>query len=658
MDPRTGQCTSEEYSYSGSLAPLSEEMQLTKADTEMRKLSLHFRGPTWLKQLAVYYPDAASHAERSFAVDNIHGHRHGHQRLHHSKIDHVAPGHVAVERAVGDMVTAIVDGQEVHWINQYAGPAASSSITAGQPASVIASACPYCSIQTTISTTVDAASQSSANSIAASSATASASVQSANPLPVSGGSKGGSGSWSRQAYYNADAGDSEGFTFLNHFGGTLGKPGTADGGPAFGASLSYASSDGKSAATSPQTLQNKMIEDDVEVIVMSNRSCEGDSCGYIRPGGVAYHGFAGDHKLFMMEFSMPATGKTGFNGDMPGIWLLNAQIPLTSQYGTNSECSCWTSGCGEFDLFEVLDTGNFRCKSTLHMAPAGGSSDYFQRPEKNTIKAAVLLQGNDESARIQILDNSQGFDESLSRDLIQAMTQDDGKGTMSTTPSTTTAVLAPSDTSPASFTPPADGRDVEPRLNVMTMATVSPPKPWERGGASGSSFSSPSPTTTANSSQNNTSSTATSSTSASQPPALPEKPSSLNSVVNRTASNYSPYGANRLGNSPYGVGGYGSYSSPYSRFGGMNSMYGGGYGSGYGGMYGGMGGMGGMYGGGMGQPGMMGMDPNDPNSLTNSFNQNTQATFQMIESIVGAFGGFAQMLESTYMATHSSFFGG
>lgn len=75
-------------------------------------------------------------------------------------------------------------------------------------------------------------------------------------------------------------------------------------------------------------------------------------------------------------------------------------------------------------------------------------------------------------------------------------------------------------------------------------------------------------------------------------------------------------------------------------------MYGG-YG-GYGGMYGGMGGM---YGAGM--PG----DPNDPNSLTNSFSQSTQATFQMIESIVGAFGGFAQMLESTYMATHSSFFG-
>jgi peroxin-13 len=64
-------------------------------------------------------------------------------------------------------------------------------------------------------------------------------------------------------------------------------------------------------------------------------------------------------------------------------------------------------------------------------------------------------------------------------------------------------------------------------------------------------------------------------------------------------------------------------------------------------MYGGMG----MYGG------MPNGDPNNPNSLTNSFNQSTQATFQLIESIVGAFGGFAQMLESTYMATHSSFFG-
>ena len=147
-------------------------------------------------------------------------------------------------------------------------------------------------------------------------------------------------------------------------------------------------------------------------------------------------------------------------------------------------------------------------------------------------------------------------------------------------------------------------------------------------------------------------------------PALPERPSSLASSVNQNASAYS-----RMGASPYG-GGYGSaysspYSSPYNRmgsYGGMGGgmgggMYGGGYG-GYGGMgggmYGGMGTMGGMYGGGMG--GMPG-NPNDPNSLASSCTPNTAATFQMLEGIVTAFGGFAQMLESTYMATHSSFYG-
>ena len=122
------------------------------------------------------------------------------------------------------------------------------------------------------------------------------------------------------------------------------------------------------------------------------------------------------------------------------------------------------------------------------------------------------------------------------------------------------------------------------------------------------------------------------------------------SPYNRTSSYSSPYGYG----STFGGSSFGSlYSSPYNRFGG-----------GYGGM-GAMGGMGGMYGGGMygspyggmggyGGPGMMG-GPQDQ-SLTQTMNNSTQATFQMIESIVGAFGGFAQMLESTYMATHSSFF--
>ncbi|WPH02478.1 hypothetical protein R9X50_00534200 [Acrodontium crateriforme] len=171
----------------------------------------------------------------------------------------------------------------------------------------------------------------------------------------------------------------------------------------------------------------------------------------------------------------------------------------------------------------------------------------------------------------------------------------------------------------------------------------SPPKPWEMPGAGGSSAAVPTSSTTATA--------AIPTTSAS--PALPSRPNSLNSIASQTASNYSsPYNRASPYSSPYGgmggMGGFGStYSSPYNRFGG--GMGGGMYG---GGMYGsspyGMGGYGGMY----GQPGMYGQDQ----SLTQTMNNSTQATFQMIESIVGAFGGFAQMLESTYMATHSSFF--
>ncbi|OAQ66968.1 Pex13 protein [Pochonia chlamydosporia 170] len=180
---------------------------------------------------------------------------------------------------------------------------------------------------------------------------------------------------------------------------------------------------------------------------------------------------------------------------------------------------------------------------------------------------------------------------------------------------------------------------------------ASPPKPWERPGATAAT-SAPIPSTTA--AVPAVSTTTAASPASSTAPPVPDRPTSLTSTVNQNASAYSRAGAMGMGASPYSA--YGSaysspYSSPYSRFGGMGGMggYGGGMYGGYGGYGGGM--YGGMYGGGMG-----GMNPNDPNSLTTRFSNGTAATFQMLEGIVTAFGGFAQMLESTYMATHSSFF--
>jgi len=82
-----------------------------------------------------------------------------------------------------------------------------------------------------------------------------------------------------------------------------------------------------------------------------------------------------------------------------------------------------------------------------------------------------------------------------------------------------------------------------------------------------------------------------------------------------------------------GYGGYGGY--------GMNSMYGGMPGMGMGmGMYG---------------PGGNPYDPNNP-SISQTLESTTQHTFALLHSIVQTFTGVSQMLESTFMATHSSFF--
>jgi peroxin-13 len=106
------------------------------------------------------------------------------------------------------------------------------------------------------------------------------------------------------------------------------------------------------------------------------------------------------------------------------------------------------------------------------------------------------------------------------------------------------------------------------------------------------------------------------------------------------------------------------YSSPYSRFGSTYSPYGGGAfggagafgGGGFGGYGGGMGGMGypGFGNGYMPGAAGYGFDPSQA-SLAQSLEAGTQQTFALLGSVVQTFSGVAQMLESTFMATHSSF---
>ena len=102
------------------------------------------------------------------------------------------------------------------------------------------------------------------------------------------------------------------------------------------------------------------------------------------------------------------------------------------------------------------------------------------------------------------------------------------------------------------------------------------------------------------------------------------------------------------------MGGLGSYSSPYNRMGGAYGGYGG-YGMGMGG-----------YGvGGMGTPGEVSISHRllyllillqGYPTLTSSLQTSTAPAFAVLESLVTAFTSLAQLVESTYMATHSSFF--
>lgn len=365
---------------------------------------MHFRGPLNLKQFAVYTPGASSSkakmARRS-AHERRHAHAHGHAHLHHAR-DAAAKE----KRALGDMVTAVINGEVVSWANDYAGGAAATSAVASAVATAEASA---------------PAAYQAASSSESVSAAASASAYSSSPSSSEDDSDSSTG-WTRQAYYDASSGTSDGLVFLNHEGGS--GSGVFD--YVFGNSLAYSSTDGCSGASAPTVLEDCMLKSDTEVVIMSDKKCsDDDGCGFYRDGTVAYHGFDGPSKAFFFEFGMPDSGEVAASiyepVNMPAIWMLNAQIPRTLQYG-QADCSCWTSGCGEFDIFEVLAAGDTRCKSTLHGNIAGGDSDYFERPVTGTIKAALLLYKD--NMHIKIIDNSTEFGTNMPMTFLNDMAAD------------------------------------------------------------------------------------------------------------------------------------------------------------------------------------------------------------------------------------------
>ncbi|CAN9321979.1 unnamed protein product [Alternaria alternata] len=203
------------------------------------------------------------------------------------------------------------------------------------------------------------------------------------------------------------------------------KSGTFD--YAFGNSLSYVTPRGDKVAAESLPFNGMLQTSETEIIVLSDKECDAD-CPYWRPNATSHYGWSGSSKAFFIEFQMdhyPNLGTDqGMLSDAPAYWFLNAAIPRILQYGSdrnNIPCSCWSTGCGEFDAFELLSNGAERAKSTIHRQGnlEGGDSNYFRRPVGQTMKFAVVWHYPHITALV--LDDKFDFSQSMSDDAMRKL---------------------------------------------------------------------------------------------------------------------------------------------------------------------------------------------------------------------------------------------
>lgn len=390
MDESTCQCTQQSFGFSGSLAPLDEE------------LSVHFRGPINLKQFGVYYPSSSSLKKRD-TVDDASQCAEGDVIVSQAKHKHKR--NVAVEY-VEVTATVFVD-ENGNTIDVPETPATSTDAQTTQqaPSSAVSSYTKVSKILSSVTSQAEVESPTTSTTNVKST-TSSSSSSTTTSAPTGG-------AWARSAYYTPGSADN--CVFMNNKGGTAGSGIWSS---CFGNSISFAASDGINGASSPQALNDVTLLSNNEFMIFSGSECSNGDCGYTRDGIPAYHGFAGASKIFVFEFSMPSDNSgSGFNQDMPAVWLLNAKIPRTLQYG-QADCSCWSTGCGEFDLFEILSAGSDKLITHIHDGQGGGTQDYFQRPTSGTLKAAVVFNGDDKT--IHIVEVEEDFTETLSEETVQA----------------------------------------------------------------------------------------------------------------------------------------------------------------------------------------------------------------------------------------------
>ncbi len=132
--------------------------------------------------------------------------------------------------------------------------------------------------------------------------------------------------WVRTSFWNPRR--SRNMTWMNNKGG--GASGTFS--LCGGNSQSFASRDGKDSAIKPTHFGGDLA-DGVEVNALSGQPCKKyGACGFVR--GVSMHGWRGNargQKMFVIKARMPLSK----GANVPAIWMLNAQVVRSAQYGCN-----------------------------------------------------------------------------------------------------------------------------------------------------------------------------------------------------------------------------------------------------------------------------------------------------------------------------------
>ncbi|GAB9470686.1 Secretory protein opel [Globisporangium polare] len=220
------------------------------------------------------------------------------------------------------------------------------------------------------------------------------------------------GSFARVSAYDRASDRADNLVFLNNK--NVDYSGGGQHGP-----QGYASEDGVAKAASPSKFKGVLkeatnpsqvgagpgIQTGAEVNIMTGAKCDADGClGY--HGSNDYRGWEGGRKVFVTKVQMPQ----GSSPNQPALWMLNAQVLHSNQYGCNCRGMGAAGGCGELDIAEVIETNDKRDRVSTHYyfydgsVVAPGGDNWASRPVDRAVAYVTIIDEHQDGGLIKILE--------------------------------------------------------------------------------------------------------------------------------------------------------------------------------------------------------------------------------------------------------------